>query len=348
MSEPEAPPPTQDQLMQEAAAWFARMRGPDAEASRDEFEGWLRRGALHRSAYNRAAEIFAMGKVLAEDQVPPAQEPRATGSRHPRRTFAMLAALLVLLAAAWLVLNAMSDRQPWQPHKTGSPAGIGSTARFSASPAAARTARLPDNSLVTLSRGARIETAFSSSERRIRLEKGQARFEVSRDRRPFVVDAGGGSITARGTVFDVAVSPGRRVMVRLVEGIVDVTFPSGNEPATTPAVSRMRPGETLSFTAAPGGQAATTRPTGSSDAINTSTVPAHVQDYEAVTIAALVEAANRGSARPIRIERPAIGERRVTGRFQINDTGLLAERLALLFDLVIDQRDRGEILLRAR
>ena len=70
MSEPETGPPAEDQLLQEAAAWFARMRGPDAEASRDEFEAWLARGALHRRAYNRAAEIFAMGKVLGDNQGP--------------------------------------------------------------------------------------------------------------------------------------------------------------------------------------------------------------------------------------------------------------------------------------
>ena len=55
MSEPDRDRP-QGQLFEEAAAWFARMRGPDAEASRDEFEAWLARGALHRSAYNRAAD----------------------------------------------------------------------------------------------------------------------------------------------------------------------------------------------------------------------------------------------------------------------------------------------------
>ncbi len=45
-----------DQLWSEATLWFARMRSPEADALRPEFEAWLARGALHRRYYNRAAE----------------------------------------------------------------------------------------------------------------------------------------------------------------------------------------------------------------------------------------------------------------------------------------------------
>ena len=55
-----------DALAREAAHWFARMRAPDANASRAEFEAWLAQGPEHRVAYNDAAEIFALGKLLAE------------------------------------------------------------------------------------------------------------------------------------------------------------------------------------------------------------------------------------------------------------------------------------------
>src|SRR3546814_15638638 len=43
------------------------MRGPDADARREEFEAWLARGALHRTAYNKIAETFSIGKGLKED-----------------------------------------------------------------------------------------------------------------------------------------------------------------------------------------------------------------------------------------------------------------------------------------
>lgn len=45
------PKPRMDQQMREASLWFARMRGPDAEEWRPQFEQWLALGASHRGAY---------------------------------------------------------------------------------------------------------------------------------------------------------------------------------------------------------------------------------------------------------------------------------------------------------
>lgn len=53
----------QDQLLEEASLWFARMRGPEADINRPAFNKWLARGAAHLGAYNRAAEIFSMGSL---------------------------------------------------------------------------------------------------------------------------------------------------------------------------------------------------------------------------------------------------------------------------------------------
>jgi transmembrane sensor len=41
-----------------------------------------------------------------------------------------------------------------------------------------------------------------------------------------------------------------------------------------------------------------------------------------------------------------LGERRVSGRFRIDDTELLADRLAALFDLTVDRSKATAILLR--
>src|SRR3546814_14166765 len=76
-----------------------------------------------------------------------------------------------------------------------------------------RTVALEDGSRVTLDTDTILHIAYSPTERGLKLERGRARFDVSYDAsRPFVVFAGGGSITAHGTVFDVAVrSEERRV-----------------------------------------------------------------------------------------------------------------------------------------
>jgi len=44
---------------------------------------------------------------------------------------------------------------------------------------------------------------------------------------------------------------------------------------------------------------------------------------------------------------PAIGERRISGRFRIDDPEILAERLAALFDFTVDRRP-ADILIKSR
>src|SRR3954468_14837834 len=108
MTGPDGDPPIEGQLLEEAATWFARMRGPEAEASRARFEAWLARGALHRRAYNRASEIFAMGKLLAgEADAEPdaAQRPE----RRRRRTIVLACAALLLLCAGGFLLRPLAN-----------------------------------------------------------------------------------------------------------------------------------------------------------------------------------------------------------------------------------------------
>lgn len=144
-----------------------------------------------------------------------------------------------------------------------------------------RTVRLADGSTVRLDAATRLDAAFDAERRTIRLSQGQARFAVAHETRPFVVLAGGGSVTARGTMFDVAVAGGR-VDVRLLEGAVDVVLPARAR-QVRPTVRRLTPGEGLSFTPAPAADIASA---------------AGARDVEAVPVAALVAEANRSASRP--------------------------------------------------
>src|SRR5690606_6140981 len=81
---------------------------------------------------------------------------------------------------------------------------------------------LPDGSTVTLNTDTRVRTVADSEKRLVYLDRGQAFFQVAKDpRRPFVVTAGGRTVTAVGTAFDVRVDEGTFRVV-LVEGRVRV------------------------------------------------------------------------------------------------------------------------------
>jgi transmembrane sensor len=62
----------------------------------------------------------------------------------------------------------------------------------------------------------------------------------------------------------------------------------------------------------------------------------------------VVSAANRYSVDKIVIADPAIATLRVSGTFRIVDAPGLCEKLAALFDLVVDRRTPGIIVLRRK
>lgn len=81
---------------------------------------------------------------------------------------------------------------------------------------------LKDGSIVELAPDSEVSVHYTKTERRLVLEKGQAIFTVSKNpERPFVVEAGKGTVTAIGTVFNVKREAGN-VAVRVLEGTVAV------------------------------------------------------------------------------------------------------------------------------
>jgi len=336
------------QLMEEAAVWFARMRGPDAESFRPEFEHWLALGAAHRGAYNRAGEIFAMGRFLAAEKKV-ARSP-ANDDRPARWRWAAIAAgvALVVSFTAWIVSQqkAAVSTPPVQITESSSN-GVSGEKRYATEVGERRSVRLADGSLVELDGGSELTVQFDASSRQLTLERGRARFDVAHENRPFIVQAGGGSVTARGTLFDVILGDNKRVTVRLLRGAVDVERPStGASPSARPAVARLEPGETLSFALIPAPPRGGVPSTAQSHSFASVPAPSLVREFEQVPLSAVVAEANRGSSTLIKIADPDIGALKVSGRFHIDDTEQVAERLAALFDLDAERTKSGEITLR--
>lgn len=327
-----------DALDAQAAHWFARMRAPDAEASREAFEAWLAEAPEHRSAYSRAAEIFAMGKLLAEPVAPAAAAPA------PRRRKVPVAAL-TLIAAGALGIGGWALWHPTAVSPDRREAGAATTidARTIATVAGeTRVVRLADGSTVHLASDTSVLVDIAAGRRDLKLLRGKARFEVAHEQRPFVVRAGGGSVTARGTIFEVALARSGKVDVRLLQGAVDVALPHRRS-TSPPPVRKLAAGESVSFAGVAEPEAVPRPHTGA-------TMPAETgvaRDFEATPVAELVALANRGAVRPIRLADPDLGTERVSGRFRIDDTELLARRLGALFGRSVDMDDRREIVLAA-
>lgn len=340
--------PAENTLAAEAAMWFAKLRGPDADRHRPAFDAWLARGALHLAAYNRAAEIFAMGKCLVDDddEAPVLSSPRSptqprTGQLTTRAWFTIVAAAAALLfAIIWL---AASDRLV--SRRSASPTSLAQAqhSRFPLQLASrlgeVRTIILDDGSRLTLDSDSLLSVAFDPRQRLLRLERGRARFEVAHDTRPFIVAAGPGRVTATGTIFDVSVTALRGVSVRLLHGSVDVDMPSERAAMGEPArqVVSLRPGQMIGYADSPPVvQLADPR------------WPDALTGFDDMRLGDVIAQANARSAVKVRAADPAVAALRVSGSFRINDGRALAHRLAILFDLKADDTSPLETVLHQR
>jgi transmembrane sensor len=120
--------------------------------------------------------------------------------------------------------------------------------------ATVRFLHLPDGSRVELNAGGEIAEHFTAAERRIRLVRGEAHFEVAKNpQRPFIVEADSVAVQAVGTAFDVRLGA-TTVDVLVTEGRVGVTTAAdraasapANRPSSPPALpSVLGPGLILS------------------------------------------------------------------------------------------------------
>jgi len=323
-----------EELAREAATWFARMRGPDAEARQGEFDAWLARGPEHRAAYNRASEVFALGKLLADGPV-------ADAKPRPVWRIPVTAVIACLLAAAvWF-----ATRDNFAPPQTASTIGAPVRNLLATEPGEERLARLEDGSTARLASDSRLAITFGRSQRVLTLEKGSVRFDVHHEARPFIVMAGGGSVTARGTMFDVSLTKPGQVEVRLIRGVIDVQLPHPHPNQIAP-IRRLVAGESIAFVVPSNRAPRPLPPQLAPSGLAAVDADADARSFASVPVAALVAEANRSAARPIMLADSSLGVQRVSGRLRVDDTEKLAGRLSGLFGWSIDRRDPKVIVLK--
>jgi transmembrane sensor len=116
-----------------------------------------------------------------------------------------------------------------------------------------QTVRLPDGSEMELGAASAAEVHYADNERGIELVSGVAYFDVVRNpQQPFVVRAGGGSVTAIGTAFTVQ-RRGTDVTVIVSDGLVEVAkpVPAARAPVVDvnrqPAVVQLPAGQQVAF-----------------------------------------------------------------------------------------------------
>jgi transmembrane sensor len=178
---------------------------------------------------------------------------------------------------------------------------------------------LEDGTRVTLNTDSRISILYSERERRVRLDRGEALFEVHRDpAHPFIVEAQGDQIMALGTTFVVRRNA-RRVAVTLLEGKVEVTRTA---PAGRARVAVLTPGQRV--TMVPEAGATIDRP--SLDAVTAWRRGAII--FTGTSLINATGEINRYGKLHVIVDDPAIAELPVSGVFATSDAAEFAEAVA--------------------
>lgn len=305
----------------EASAWFAKLNKREVSLSDLEaFRIW-RHDAGNRAAYadveqlwRRAGELQArpdlnqaVGQALARGR-------RSGLARRGRAGWAVGAAFAVASVGGAVAVWTYMESHPSYVTKVGEQ----------------RLVQLPDGSSVRLDTDSRVDVTFSHGERCLRLERGQAFFDVAHDpSRPFLVDAGAITVRAIGTRFDVR-RDGTEPTVTLVQGVVQVRRDSGQ--AWT-----LQAGQQITPTVAAAPQPANL------DAATSWTDGRVV--FQGLPLSAAVAEVNRYAVHKIRLEAPTVAGVPVTGSFQTGDAAAFANAVAHLHDLRATTQADGTIVL---
>jgi len=235
---------------------------------------------------------------------------RAAPPRGGGRKAAWVLALLVPAALAGAYGSGL--REAWLADER---TGIGETRSFS----------LPDGTAVDLGAASALAVDYDGETRRVRLLSGEALFTVvprqGLERRPFVVAAEGGTVTALGTRFAVE-DFGDSVRVTAVESRVEVASatPAG---AGGPDRRELTAGDALTY-----GEGRGLGPTTWAGAADATAFTRGLLVFDGLPLRDVVARLNRYRRGRIVVANGAIAGRRVSGVFRVGDLDGAVEAVA--------------------
>lgn len=208
-----------DRIEHEAAAWVLRSDRGLTASEQDAFSEWLAADPRHGAQLARHRSHWGRLDRLAQWMPEHSERPNPDLLAPPPRRLLRFAPVVVTLAAAAAIAAFLLV--PKSPENATVSAGTPAVARVA--PAAVSGQRvLDDGTVVELNGDAAITVQFTATERRVRLERGEAHFTVTKNpARPFIVNAAGVDVRAVGTAFNVRVAA-TAVEVLVTEGRVGV------------------------------------------------------------------------------------------------------------------------------
>ena len=307
-------------LHDEAARWVARMDRSDWDAADEaELDGWLKSDPLAQGLLLRAQAGW-----IALDREMISYAPDNSSGWLPRvfqRRKILSGGAAAALAASIVGVLVYS----------------GTAGRYHTEMGEIRRVALEDGSTAAINTDSSIAVAYSDRLREVRIDKGEAWFQVKHDRaRPFLVEAGQVRVRAVGTAFSVR----RRtngVEVVVTEGVVAAWKPENvADPVSAAAGTR------LFIPYAP-------KSTFEKSVDRSAERPLAWRNGEIeITAQPLQDAAaefNRYNRRQIMVADPAVALERVDGIFRTDDPEGFANAVRHVLDVPVDLSNPDKIVI---
>ncbi len=305
-------------LPRTAADWRARLDSGDAgEQDWIQFTAWLEENPDNRAAFDRLDEVLAevdlQNGPLTQDKT------AATNIIHfPKwkKAAAVVAIAASILAA--FVMTRPAHEATWAT-RTGEHKDV----------------TLADGSVVHLNTATRIAVSVDGRQRKVRLESGEALFEVQPDAgRPFTVAAGNQTIEVVGTAFNV-LRHDQTVSVTVSHGVVRAT-------ATGAAPARLVAGNQYTRREDETAYTVTMVDAGAALAWRDGRLA-----YDNAELSKVVSDLNRNFEKPVMIAEPALGNLRFSGVLKLDGVEDVVRRLEGFLPIAAEPLGNG-IVLRAR
>ena len=328
-----------DPIAHAAAAWMLRHDRGLTAAEQDEFSQWLAADprhpaawAEHRWGWEELDRLAGMQSSVHAVPDPDLLAPKRTAARPPRWLWSALAAAAAVAVGLFV----------WRaPVPTASPVSEPPPIR---SLALIEQRALPDGSVIELNRGAIVTEHFTAGERHVRLERGEAHFQVAKDAaRPFFVEAGGVAVRAVGTAFNVRLDPAS-VEVLVTEGKVSVATPAA--PGSAPAIPSLGVNERTVVSLSPSAPAPQV----------TMVPPAEIEarlawkprllDFTNAPLAEIVAEFNRRNPVRLVLADDALRQLRLSATFRSDNVEGFVRLMESDFGMNVSWRDDDEIVLR--
>lgn len=309
---------------EDAAAWVVRLEAgnlDDREAVA--FDTWLSASPQNVLAFDTT---LALSHAYAANAGPVAQAVSARRVVRPaigRRVFISGGAV-----AAAAVLAAVVAPQIISPPQTET---------YVTAKGERRSVQLADGSKIDLNAGTRLTVTLARNARSVRLDAGQAVFDVTHDTaRPFTVAAGDRAVRVVGTQFDVRRRDGK-LSVTVARGAVEVRPAAG----VSGKAYRLHPGQRLDHL-----EGATQTQVAATEAAEVLSWRTGHLVYRGQSLAEVVADLNQQWATPIRIADAELGATPVSGVLILDNQDAVIRRLALLVPISAVRSDVGVTLRR--